>query len=227
MSAKRVVINGFGRIGRLTCRSILTKYPEIEIIAINDLGNPQNLAYLFEFDSTYGRWDGQVEAGDDFIKIDGKKIKILSQKDPSSLPWAELGIDIVIESTGLFRSSELATKHTQAGAKKVVISAPPKSDDITTTVIGSNQLDQSSRLISCASCTTNAIATVLGPINKNFKIQKVIGVTVHAYTASQVLQDTTNDKGFRDGRAAAVNIIPTTTGAAKSVVDIFQILRAK
>ncbi len=227
MSKKRIAINGFGRIGRLTARILVNYYPDVEIVAINDLTSVENLAYLFEFDSTYRKFNGSVNVLNGDLVINGKAIKVLAEKEPSKLPWRQLGVDLVIESTGLFRTQELANQHITAGAKKVVISAPGKSDGISTWVIGSNNLQPESNLLSCASCTTNAVSTAIKPIDLKFNIQKLIGLTVHAYTATQKLQDGPSKKALRDGRAAAQNLIPSSTGAAKAVAKVYPHLNGK
>jgi glyceraldehyde 3-phosphate dehydrogenase len=226
MSKIRVAINGFGRIGRLSLRNILLKYPRIEVVAVNDLTTPDNLAYLFKNDSTYHKFEYPVFVENNFICIetsDGlKKIQVLAQKDPSQLPWGELQIDVVLECTGRFLTPELANLHIAAGAKKVVLSAPAKDSSIPTVVLGVN--DQllttdfaNNNIISNASCTTNCIAPALKVLTDSFEVFSCFGITVHAYTATQLLQDGPSTKEWRDGRAAAVNTIPSKTGAAKAV----------
>jgi glyceraldehyde 3-phosphate dehydrogenase len=223
MTKKRIAINGFGRIGRLTARILLEKYPEVEIIAINDITSGENLAYLFEFDSTYRRFSKLVFVENGELRVEDQTIKIFAEMDPLKLPWGDLQIDVVLECTGHFLTRELANLHIQAGAKKVLLSAPAKSDDIPTVVFGAN-LDSENiekyrgeSIISNASCTTNCIAPVLKVLSDNFEIEKVFGLTNHAYTATQPLQDGPTKKDFRDGRAGAVNLIPSKTGAAKAI----------
>jgi glyceraldehyde 3-phosphate dehydrogenase len=223
MTKKRIAINGFGRIGRLTARIILEKYPEIEIVAINDITSVENLAYLFEFDSTYRRFSKSVSVENGGLKVENNIIKVFTEMDPLKLPWKELKIDIVLECTGHFLTRELANLHIQSGAKKVLLSAPAKSEDIPTVVFGAN-LDRENiekyrgeSIISNASCTTNCIAPVLNLLNTEFGVNRCIALTTHAYTATQPLQDGPTKKDFRDGRAGAVNLIPSKTGASKAV----------
>jgi glyceraldehyde 3-phosphate dehydrogenase len=233
MTTKRIAINGFGRIGRLTARIILEKYPDLEIVAINDITSVENLAYLLEFDSTYRRFSKSVTVENGNLKIEDKTIKVFSKMDPSKLPWNDLQIDIVLECTGHFLTRELADLHIQAGAKKVLLSAPAKSDDIPTLVFGANLDDENIRkyqgesIISNASCTTNCIAPVLKVLIDTFEIEKVFGLTNHAYTATQPLQDGPTKKDFRDGRAGAVNLIPSKTGAAKAVELVLPNLKGR
>lgn len=225
--SKKIAINGFGRIGRLTARILLSKFPEVEIVAINDLTSPENLAYLFKYDTTFGRFSEKVIAGDGFLQIGKKKIKVLSQKNPAELPWKELEIDTVIEATGLFRTTEKAGWHIEAGAKKVVISAPAKSEEIPTIVLGANSPKADSQILSNASCTTNCITPALKVVLNNFGIKQSFGITVHAYTATQALQDGPTKKAFRDGRAAAQNSIPSSTGAAIATTQVLPELTGK
>jgi glyceraldehyde 3-phosphate dehydrogenase len=227
---KKIAINGFGRIGRLAARIILNSYPEIEIVAVNDLTSAENLAYLFEFDSTYRRFPHKVSVSGEYLvvhKPEGDvKIKVLSQKDPALLPWAEMGVDVVLECTGRFLTRELANLHLQSGVKRVVLSAPAKDEDIATVVLGVNQLNDDN-IISNASCTTNCVAPALKVLQDNFGIVQAMGITAHAYTATQTLQDAPSPKEFRDGRSAAVNIIPSKTGAAKAVYRVLPELKGK
>lgn len=226
MSTK-IAINGFGRIGRLTARNIFNKFSDLEIVAINDLTSPENLAYLLQNDSTYRRFEKSVEVVDGNLVVDGKTIKVFSERNPEDLPWGDLDIDVVIESTGIFTTTELAGKHLSAGAKKVVISAPAKSEEIPTVVLGVNQPDMEAKIISNASCTTNCISPALKVINDNFEINQAFGITAHAYTATQPLQDGPTKKDYRDGRAAAVNAIPSSTGAAKATFKVIPELTGK
>jgi glyceraldehyde 3-phosphate dehydrogenase len=216
----KVAINGFGRIGRQVMRAAVNNDWHQNIIAVNDLTDVETLAHLFKYDSVYEKFNGEIrtEGPDDiyqgYLIINGHKIGILSAKDPSMLPWEKLGVDVVIESTGFFTDREKAKLHLQAGAKRVVISAPSKSDDVDTFVIGVNEKDLKDQdIISNASCTTNCISPVAKIVEENFGIEKAMMTTIHAYTADQKLVDSPH-KDKRRGRAAAVNIVPTTTGAA-------------
>jgi len=224
--SKKIAINGFGRIGRLAARVIMTRFPEVEIVAVNDLTSPENLAYLLQNDTTYRRFPKKVTAQNGNLMIDGKEIKVLSERDPANLPWKDLGIDIVIESTGFFTESEKARAHINSGAKKVIISAPAKGE-VQTVVLGVNKADENAQILSNASCTTNCIAPALKVLEENFGIKQAFGITAHAYTATQMLQDGPTKKEFRDGRAAAVNAIPAATGAAKAVFEVMPELRGK
>ncbi len=210
-----IAINGFGRIGRAVFKIILEKKPKIKIVAINDLTDTKTLAQLLKYDSCYGKYDKKVSFTKDSLVVDGKKYKVFAQKDPSKLPWEDLKVDVVLECTGRFRTKELANLHLKAGAKKVIISAPGKSEEIKTIVLGvnENKIKKSDRIISNASCTTNCLAPVTEVIRQNFGIQKAIMTTIHSYTADQNLVDGPHHD-LRRARAAAVNIVPTTTGAA-------------
>ncbi len=213
----KVAINGFGRIGRSFFRASYN-IPDFEIVAINDITDPETLAHLLKYDSVHGIFEAEVEAGEDYIVVNGKKIKIYAEKEPEKLPWGELGVDVVVESTGRFRSKEKASKHLEAGAKRVVISAPAENPDITV-VMGVNhkELDPDKHfIISNASCTTNSLAPMVKVLHENFKIKHGIMTTVHSYTNDQRLLDLPH-KDLRRARAAAQNIIPTTTGAAKAM----------
>ncbi|WP_130807520.1 type I glyceraldehyde-3-phosphate dehydrogenase [Senegalia massiliensis] len=215
----KVAINGFGRIGRNVLRAALeNNVEELEFVAVNNSGKVEDLAHLFKYDSLFGKFEGEVKAEDDYIVIDGKKIKKLNERDPEKLPWKELGVDLVIESTGVFRDREGAEKHIKAGAKKVLISAPAKDEDITI-VMGVNEKDydkDNHNIISNASCTTNCLAPFSKVILDKFGIKSGLMTTVHAYTNDQRILDGTH-KDLRRARAAAESIIPTTTGAAKAV----------
>ncbi len=221
--AIKVGINGFGRIGRLVFRALVDKGllgTEIDVVAINDLVAADNLAYLLKYDSIQGRFQGEVHSeGTDTIVVNGHKIKALAVREgPAALPWGELGVDIVIESTGLFVDAEKAAGHLKAGAKKVIISAPGKGD-VKTVVLGVNDetLDASHDIISNASCTTNCLAPITKVILENFGIEEGLMTTVHSYTATQKTVDAPSAKDWKGGRSAAINIIPSTTGAAKAV----------
>ncbi len=225
--AIKVGINGFGRIGRNFFRACIDN-PEIEIVGINDLTDAHTLAHLLKYDSVHGKFNGSVEAKENSIIVNGKEIEITAIKDPAQLPWKELGVDIVIESTGVFRDREGAGKHLQAGAKKVIISAPGKNPDLTV-VLGVNEEQynpEEHHIISNASCTTNCLAPVAKVLNDEFGIVKGYMVTVHAYTNDQRILDLPH-KDLRRARAAAVNIIPTTTGAAKAVGEVLPELKGK
>lgn len=224
---KKIAINGFGRIGRLTARNLL-KNPDVEIVAINDLTDNATLAHLFKYDTTQGKYEGSVSADDKFIVIDGKKIHALAEKDPAALPWASLGVDVVLECTGRFLTRELAGKHLQAGAKRVILSAPAKDGDIPTFVIGANadKMNAEDTIISNASCTTNCLVPQVMVMDSGFGIEQLILTTIHAYTADQNIQDGPHSD-LRRARAAAENIVPTSTGAEKAVVMIAPHLKGK
>ena len=225
--ATRIGINGFGRIGRLTLRTI-NQYQsdKLEVVAINDLTDTKTNAHLLKWDSTYGRYPGKVEATEDAIVVDGKEVKVLSERDPGKIPWRDYGVDIVIESTGLFTDGTKAAAHLQSGVRKVLISAPAKNEDITI-VLGVNE-DQYDRdkhnIISNASCTTNCIAPVVKVLHQSFGVNKGLMTTIHAYTNDQRLQDMFH-KDLRRARAAAENIVLTTTGAAKAVTTVIPELK--
>jgi len=215
----KIGINGFGRIGRNYFRAALAKGSELEIVAVNDLTDNKSLAHLLKYDSITGRLDATVELEGDSIVVNGKPIKVLEERDPANLPWGELGVDIVIESTGRFTKSEDARKHITAGAKKVIISAPASGADVATLVLGVNESTYDSAthdIISNASCTTNCLAPLAKVLLDNFGIERGLMTTVHAYTADQNLQDGPHSD-LRRARAAAINIIPTSTGAAKAL----------
>ncbi len=227
----RVAINGFGRIGRNTLRASYghSQYGEkFQIVAINDLGNTETLAHLLKYDSIYGKFDGNIEAKQDGIEVNGKWIKFYSQVNPSKLPWKELDIDVVIESTGIFRTKQGASQHLEAGAKKVIISAPAKDPDITV-VLGVNEHlydADKHHIISNASCTTNSLAPPVKVLNDSYGIEQGFMTTIHSYTGDQRILDFPH-KDLRRARAAAVSIIPTTTGAAKAVTLVIPELKGK
>lgn len=226
----KLAINGFGRIGRAAFKVILEKNYDVEIAAINDLTDNKTLAHLLKYDTAYGGFKKEISSSEDGIIVDGKKFKVLAEKDPLNLPWEKLGIDIVLECTGIFTKTEDLKKHIQAGAKKVVLSAPPKNDEISTYVLGVNdeKINEKEDIISNASCTTNCIAPVMKILEANFGIEKAIMTTIHAYTADQNLVDGPHKKGdLRRARAAAENITPTTTGAAITVAKIIPSLKNK
>lgn len=212
--AKKVAINGFGRIGRLTFK-VAFERSDIEIVAVNDLTDTKTLAHLLKHDSSYGEYAHDVSYDENNIIVDGKIIKALKEADPSKLPWKDLGVDVVVESTGFFVDPAKAKAHIDAGAKKVIISAPAKGDGADTIVLGVNddKIKSSTDVVSNASCTTNCITPVMAVLESNFGIDKAMMTTVHSYTASQKLQDAPA-KDLREARAAAENIVPTTTGAS-------------
>jgi glyceraldehyde 3-phosphate dehydrogenase len=223
-----IAINGFGRIGRAVFKILLEKYPKLKIVAINDLTDVETLAHLLKYDTCYGKYAKEVSSRGDNLIVAGKSYKILAQKNPEELPWKELKVDIVLECTGRFRSKEEASAHLKAGAKKIVISAPAKSDDVKTVVLGVNEntINKSDQILSMASCTTNCLAPVTDIIKENFGIKKAIMTTVHSYTADQNIVDGPH-KDLRRARAAAVNIVPTTTGAAIATAETIPALVGK
>jgi len=223
----KVAINGFGRIGRLVFREMI-KRGDFEVVAINDLTDAKTLAHLLKYDSVHGKFNGTVESTNDTIVVNGKEIKVFAEKNPGNLPWKNLGVEIVIESTGVFRNKEKAMPHIEAGAKKVLITAPAKGDVDATVVLGVNEdiLKPEHNVVSNASCTTNSIAPVIKVLNDNFKVVKGFLTTVHAYTNDQRILDLPH-KDLRRARAAAANTIPTTTGAAKAVGVVIPELKGK
>jgi glyceraldehyde 3-phosphate dehydrogenase len=225
----RVGINGFGRIGRLTLRTILERHKkELNVVAINDMADLETNAHLFRYDSTYGIFPGAVEVGEGILKIDGTNIIVLNQKDPSRLPWRQLNVDIVIESTGVFTDAAQVRAHLEAGAKKVIVTAPAKDEDLTV-VLGVNDSAYDPRkhhIVSNASCTTNCLAPVAMVMHDSFGIERGLMTTTHAYTNDQRILDLTH-KDLRRARAAAMNIVPTTTGAAKAIGLVMPELKGK
>ncbi len=224
----RIAINGFGRIGRATFKAGWGK-PGFDIVAINDLGDAKTLAHLLKYDSVYGRWTADVKAKKDAIVIDGKEIPILSEKDPLKLPWDDMKVDVVIESTGIFRTEEQASMHVSAGAKKVIISAPAKGGNVPTRVISVNDIemkDDESKVINNASCTTNCVAPVTAIIHEAFGVEKALMTTIHGYTSTQNLIDGPH-KDLRRARAAAINMVPTSTGAAIATTETIPDLEGK
>jgi glyceraldehyde 3-phosphate dehydrogenase len=223
----KIGINGFGRIGRLVFRGVLND-PNIEVVAVNDLTDAATLAHLLKYDTNHGTLDADVSVDGDTIVVDGKRIKVMAERDPKNLPWGELGVEYVVEATGIFRSREQAQWHIDAGAKKVIITAPAKNEDITI-VMGVNEGDYKAdehHVISNASCTTNCLAPVAKLIDDNFGIKKGLMTTVHAYTTDQRILDLPH-KDLRRARAAAENIVPTTTGAAAAVGLVLPNLKGK
>ena len=224
----KVGINGFGRIGRLLYRAAIERKAKIDFVAINDIADAKTLAHLLKYDSVHGRFDGTVEAQGNSIVVNGKPLKVLAQKDPAALPWKDLGVYLAVESTGLFTDRAAASKHLQAGAKKVLISAPAENPD-KTIVMGVNQKTydpEKDSILSNASCTTNCLAPVAKVLDENFGIEKGLMTTAHAYTNDQRIQDLVH-KDLRRARAGAVNIIPTSTGAARAVGLVLPQLKGK
>ena len=228
--ALKIGINGFGRIGRLVLR-IGASNPDFEFVGVNDLVPPANLAYLLKFDSTHGRFEGRVEAEDDTLVINGRRVACTSERDPADLPWSDLGVDYVVESTGLFTDYDGASKHIEAGAKRVIISAPTKSpDQVPTLVLGVNHEQfnpETDKIVSNASCTTNCLAPIAKVIQDNFGLAEGLMTTIHAATATQPTQDGPSKKDFRGGRNAYTNLIPSSTGAAKAVGLVLPELQGK
>jgi glyceraldehyde 3-phosphate dehydrogenase len=227
--ATRIGINGFGRIGRQVLKAIKERHGnDIDIVAFNDLGDLETMAHLFRYDSNYGRYPGTVEVKDGALVVDGDEIKALAERDPAALPWGDLGVDVVIESTGRFTDKESAGKHIQGGAKKVIISAPAKGEDITICLgVNEDKYDPANHhIISNASCTTNCLAPAAKVVNDNYTIKRGLMTTVHSYTNDQQILDLPH-KDLRRARAAALNIIPTTTGAAKAVALVIPELKGK
>lgn len=236
MKKLKVAINGFGRIGRAFLK-IAKNRPEIEIVGINDLGDIENIAYLLKYDTAYGKSDFEVKTKKDgdksFLVIGGMEVRFLSEKDPTKLPWKDLGVDVVVESTGLFTSYDKAKVHLDAGAKRVVVSAPVKGEPVSgitggTVLMGINEKElETYQISSNASCTTNAGSPVIQILHETIGIEKAMLNTVHAYTASQRIVDSPNAKDWREGRAGAQNIIPSTTGAAIAVTQVVKDLKGK
>ena len=219
MTKKKVAINGFGRIGRLSLKAAM-QHDDLEVVAVNDLTDSATLAHLLKYDSVHGKFPYEISTWEDHISVNNKQIKVYSEKDPANLPWKELGIQVVIESTGVFRTRDGIQKHIQAGAEKVILCVPSKSkDDVDATVVlgvNDNDLKDENKIISNASCTTNCLAPVVKVLNDNFQITRGLMNTVHAYTNDQAILDAPH-KDLRRARAAAMNIIPTTTGAAAAI----------
>jgi len=229
MAAVKVGVNGFGRIGRNLFRAAYEAGSELEFVAVNDITDAATLAHLLKYDSILGRFPGRIEAGDDAIAVDGQQIKVLAERDPAALPWRELGVEVAIESTGLFTKRDDAAKHLEAGAQKVIISAPATDPDVTV-ALGVN-FDQAydpdrHQIISNASCTTNCLAPVAKVLHEAVGIERGLMTTIHAYTADQRLQDMPH-KDLRRARAAAINLIPTTTGAARAIGLVLPELNGK
>lgn len=227
MSKINVAINGFGRIGRITFRALQNK-PNVNVVAINDLTDNSTLAHLLKYDSIHGRFNGTVTADEQHIIVNGKAIKGLSEKNPENLPWKDLNVDLVLECTGLFLDKEKASGHLKAGAKRVILSAPAKGDDIKMIVLGANEntITDQDQIISNASCTTNCVSPLVKVVDDLCGIENGYMMTIHAYTADQRLQDAPH-KDLRRARAAALSIVPTSTGAAKAIGKIFPHLNGK
>lgn len=227
MSKTKIGINGFGRIGRNAFK-IAFERSDLEIVAINDLTDTKTLAYLLKHDSNYGTYQHDVSHDDSGIIVDGQHIKVLAERDPAALPWGDLGVELVIESTGFFTDKDGASKHIAAGAKRVVISGPTKSDGVDTIVIGANDdaIEGSTEVVSNASCTTNSLGAVMAILDAEFGVEKSLLTTVHSYTASQAIQDAPKSD-LREGRNGAENIVPTTTGAAIAVTKTLPQLAGK
>jgi len=225
----RVGINGFGRIGRQVFKAIRDFYPDtLEVVAANDIGDVKTMAHLLKYDSNYGRFNGVVEATGEGLLVDGQLLKILAERDPANLPWGTLGVDIVVESTGIFTSRDGASKHLQAGARKVIISAPAKGEDLTIVLgVNDDKYDTTQHhILSNASCTTNCLAPAAKVVNDKFRIVRGMMTTIHAYTNDQRILDLPH-KDLRRARAAAMSIIPTTTGAARAVALVIPELKGK
>ncbi len=230
--ATKVAINGFGRIGRAVARIIMQRKGNLELVAVNDLSDAKSLAHLFKYDTVMGRWNGTVEVGDNNLVINGKEIKVLAIKNPAELPWKDMGVKVVVESTGVFRTKESPkggySDHLKAGAEKVLLTVPAKDDIEATIVLGVNddKLTKNVKCVSNASCTTNCLAPVAKVLNDSFGIEQGLMTTIHAYTNDQRVADMIH-KDLRRARAAAVNIIPTTTGAAKAIGKVIPELDGK
>src|SRR6266852_3683356 len=225
----RIGINGFGRIGRQSMKALLERYPrEIEVVAVNDLTDTRTNAHLLKYDSTYGRFPGEVEATTDALIVNGQSIKVLSQRDPAQIPWSDLGVELVIESTGLFTDADKAAAHIKGGAKKVIISAPAKGEDLTIVLgVNDHMYDPAKHnIVSNASCTTNCLAPAAKVINDSFGIEKGLMNTIHSYTNDQRILDQVH-KDLRRARTAGVNIIPTTTGAARALALVIPELKGR
>ncbi len=229
--ARKIAINGFGRIGRCIVRAMHErKISDLEIVAINDLTDAKTLAHLYNYDTVHGRAEPRAEAGEGSLKIAGKTIRIVAEKDPAKLPWKELGVDVVLECTGLFTEKEKAHAHIDAGGKKVIISAPAKGQDATIVLGVNTEVYDSSKhsIISCGSCTTNCLAPVAKVLHDSFGVKRALMTTVHSYTNDQAVLDIPHRKGdLRRARAAAMNMIPSSTGAAKALAEVIPALKGK
>jgi glyceraldehyde 3-phosphate dehydrogenase len=225
--ASKVAINGLGRIGRAALKLALDQ-PELELVAVNEIGSLENMVYLLRYDSVYGRYERQVDAADGKLVIDGKPLVYLSERDPEQLPWADLEVDLVLECTGRFTDREAADKHVRAGARWVVLSGPTSSPDVPTVIHGVNRPDGETQIISCASCTTNNITPLVEILDRHFGVEKALLTTVHAYTATQALVDSPGGaKDLRRGRAAAQNFVPSSTGAAHATAKALPAMQGR
>jgi glyceraldehyde 3-phosphate dehydrogenase len=225
---KKIAINGFGRIGRAAFKNIMDDYPEVELVAVNDLSDIETLGYLLSHDTVYGNYESSVDG--DCLVVRGEKVKIFQEREPENLPWKELGVDVVLECTGVFRNLEGAKRHITAGAKRVIISAPSKEPEkISSYVLGVNEekFDKSEEVVDMGSCTTNALAFIVDIIHKNFGIKEGLMTTVHSYTVTQNTLDASGQSELRRCRAAAENIVPTTTGAAKTISKVIPEMEGK
>lgn len=224
----KVGVNGFGRIGRLCLRALLQRHPGVEVAAVNDLATPDQLAYLFHYDTNYGRWPGEVTAGDAYVQIDGRRVTVTAESDPANIPWRDLGVSLVLECTGRLTDAQKAAAHLRAGAAKVIISAPATNEDLTV-VLGVNHHRYDPRqhhIVSNASCTTNGLAPMAHVLHRTFGLERGFMTTVHAYTNSQALQDTIRPD-LREGRAGAENLVPTSTGAARAIGRVMPELQGR
>jgi glyceraldehyde 3-phosphate dehydrogenase len=225
--ANKVAINGLGRIGRAALKLALDQ-PELELVAVNEIGSLENMVYLLKYDTVYGRYERPVEAVDGKLVIDGRPLVYLSERDPEQLPWGELSVDLVLECTGRFTDREAADKHVRAGAKWVVLSGPTSSPDVPTIIHGVNRPDGQTQIISCASCTTNNITPLVEILDRHFGVQKALLTTVHAYTATQALVDSPGGtKDLRRGRAAAQSFVPSSTGAASATAKALPAMQGR
>ncbi len=222
----KVAINGLGRIGRATAKVVMAT-PELELVAVNDIADGDNIAYLIQYDTVYGKYEQDVSFSDGTLTIGDHAISYLSERDPAQLPWGDQEIDIVFECTGLFTDSDGAAKHVEAGAKFVIVSGPTKSPDMPTVVHGVNGSDGSVQAISCASCTTNNVGPVIEVMDRHFGVEKAIMTTIHAYTSTQAIVDSPAKKDYRRGRAAAANFVPTSTGAAVAATKAYPEMEGK
>ncbi|WP_411768768.1 type I glyceraldehyde-3-phosphate dehydrogenase [Winogradskyella sp. A3E31] len=226
MANLKLGINGFGRIGRIVFRATV-KRDDVDVVAINDLLDVEHLAYLLKYDSVHGRFDGTVEVKDGHLVVDGKTVRVTAERDPKNLKWDEVGTDVVAECTGIFTTLETADYHIQAGAKKVVISAPSKDAPMFVMGVNDNELTADHKIVSNASCTTNCLAPLAKVVDDNFGIEEALMTTVHATTATQLTVDGPSSKDYRGGRSALLNIIPASTGAAKAVGKVIPKLDGK
>jgi glyceraldehyde 3-phosphate dehydrogenase len=222
----KVAINGLGRIGRAALK-LAVEQPELELVAVNEIGSLENMVYLLKHDTVYGRYERQVDAVDGKLVIDGTPLAYLSERDPERLPWADLGVDLVLECTGRFTERDDAERHVRAGARWVILSGPTKSPDVPTIIHGVNRPDGQTQIISCASCTTNNITPLVEILDRHFGVQKALLTTVHAYTATQALVDSPGGKDLRRGRAAAQSFVPSSTGAASATAKALPAMQGR